>query len=83
MNIPEQDQSRKKFIGWGVGLLAVFTSVRYFLKPSSKPAPKKIKMLTQDGTLVEVDANLLQGKKRKIANDEVHTWVKTKTKINE
>ncbi len=80
MNIPENDQSRKKFIWLGVSIMAVFTSLRYLVKPSSRQ-PQKIKMLSQDGTLVEVDANLLKGKKTKIADEAIHTWVNTKTNI--
>ncbi len=78
MNIPEQGQTRKKFIFLGVSFMAIFTSLRYLLKPSAQQ-PAKIKMLTKDGTLVEVDAKLLQGKKRKIEDEEIHDWVNTKT----
>ncbi len=35
-----------------------------------------IKMLTQDGTLVEVDVSKLRGDKYKISNRQLQTWVK-------
>jgi hypothetical protein len=37
-----------------------------------------VKMLTEDGQLVEVDMNHLTGAKSKIKPDEIHTWVKRK-----
>ena len=79
MHIPEQDQTRKKFIGWGVGLLAVFTSLRFFKKTPPKQTSNTVKMLTRDGILVEVNRALVQGAKRKIDNEEIHTWINTKT----
>jgi len=37
-----------------------------------------VKMLTEDGQLVEVDMSHLTGDKRKIKPGEIHTWVKRK-----
>jgi hypothetical protein len=42
----------------------------------SKSKPKTIKMLTQDGQLVEVDAKLLASNSKKISNKELQNWVK-------
>ena len=35
-----------------------------------------VKMLTQDGKLVEVDKRLLAGKKEKISNEDLKGWIK-------
>ena len=37
---------------------------------------QKVKMLTQDGILVEVDMSKVKGSKQKISNKELQSWVK-------
>ena len=37
---------------------------------------QKVKMLTQDGVLVEVDMSKVKGSKQKISNKELQSWVK-------
>ena len=67
-------QSRRKFITWGVASAALFTAVKFIL-----PAKKKtetVKMLTQDGKLVEVAIASLPQKKKKVTNDELQNWIK-------
>jgi hypothetical protein len=39
---------------------------------------KKIKMLTQDGKLVEVDESLISANRKKITNRELQHWIKNK-----
>lgn len=71
--------SRKKFVVWGVGILSALTAVRYFWSGPKKQIRQTTKMLTQDGKLVEVDVtNLGCGKRKKISDDELKTWVKNK-----
>jgi hypothetical protein len=43
-----------------------------------KVAPKKqvVKMLTEDGRLVEVDGALLSASRKKITNSELQNWIK-------
>ena len=41
-----------------------------------------VKMLTQDGTLVEVDRKLLGPAGRKISNGELQQWVKNTAEKN-
>ena len=68
-------QSRKKFIGQGITAAALLTALR-FLMPEKKKKNKKIKMLTQDGKLVEVDAEkLYTGRRNKITDEQLKTWV--------
>lgn len=45
-----------------------------FSKENNKS--KTVKMLAQDGTLVEVDASLLKNPKRKVSKDEIQNWIK-------
>ena len=71
--------SRKKFVAWGIGVLSVFSAARYFWSGPKKQNTQTRKMLTQDGTLVEVDVtHLACGKRKKISDDELKNWVKSK-----
>ncbi|MEO8413233.1 MAG: hypothetical protein ABI472_06220 [Ginsengibacter sp.] len=70
-------QSRKKFIGLGLSVAALFTTLKFFI-PKKKKKSGTIKMLTQDGKLVEVDIDALPSKKEKITNKEMQNWIKNK-----
>ena len=74
-------QTRKKFIGVGITAAAMLTAFRFFL-PEKKQETGTVKMLTQDGKLVEVDTKKLQEiekllcvKSKKISNDQLQNWV--------
>ena len=74
-------QTRKKFIGVGITAAAMLTAFRFFL-PEKKTETGTVKMLTQDGKLVEVDTKKLQEiekllcvKSKKISNDQLQNWV--------
>jgi hypothetical protein len=69
--------SRKKFLFWGIGITSLL-SLPAFLRPKKKKQPQiqTVKMLTQDGRLVEVDISKISGKKEKIKNADIHTWIK-------
>jgi hypothetical protein len=67
--------SRKKFIAWStcIGSLLVLPAL---LRPSKKKDPeKKVKMLTRDGRLVEVDVSRIPLKRKKITEADLKTWV--------
>jgi hypothetical protein len=70
-------QSRKKFIGIGISAAALVTAFRFFI-PGKKKKTNTVKMLTQDGKLVEVDIAALPSKKKKITNKEMQNWIKNK-----
>jgi len=74
MQKPTAKPSRKKFLWLGTAALVVGGFFKFFSKPSKKETTK-VKMLTQDGHLVEVDKALLASGK-KITNEELHQWVK-------
>ena len=71
-----ETSSRKKFVLWGLGILSAVTAFKYVA-----PAKKKketVKMLTQDGKLVEVDKELLAPGK-KITDEQLKSWVSKKS----
>jgi hypothetical protein len=67
--------SRRKFIFLGLSAVAFFSVFR-FVMPSKKK--KTIKMLTEDGRLVQIDEERLPSKGKKISNNELHNWIKIK-----
>lgn len=71
--------SRKKFLGWGIGISSLLAIPSFLLFPKKEVKEiKTAKMLTQDGRLVEVDISNLPSKKIKIKPNDVHTWVNKK-----
>jgi hypothetical protein len=73
--------SRKKFLAWGISISSLF-ALPAFLRSSSKKTEKKtVKMLTQDGRLVIVEADAIPQKKKKINPEDIHTWVTSKKSI--
>jgi hypothetical protein len=80
MNSPEKNNSRKKFLRWGVVTAASATFLKFFLsKKEAAKGPEKIKMLTEDGVLVEIDASHLgMLSPKKITTEELKGWVKKK-----
>ena len=69
-------QTRKKFIGTGITAAALLTALRFFIPGKKTKKSGTVKMLTQDGKLVEVDIAALPPKKKKITNKEMQTWIK-------
>ena len=81
-----KQNTRRKLI-WGIGLLSLFPLLRFGRFAKKKEvigcAPETptgtIKMLTQDGKLVEVDiAHLPASDKQKISNKDLQGWIKNK-----
>ncbi len=74
--------NRKKFLLWGATLLSSLTILKFLpgnRKKISEPAIKTVKMLTQDGKLVEVDVEKFYcGKRKKISDEQLKTWVNKK-----
>jgi hypothetical protein len=67
-------QSRKKFLWWGATALTSVTVFRFFKSPK-KEKPGMVKMLGQDGRLVEIDPKMVTHGK-KITDKELQQWVK-------
>lgn len=71
--------SRKKFLLWGSALVASFTALRFFSgkpKSTTSAAGDTVKMLTQDGQLVEIDKTLLAATGKKISTEDLQQWIK-------
>jgi len=76
MSNETKNQSRRKFIGWGLASAAVLSAVKFFKPAEKKATPETVKMLTQDGRLVEVDISSIPSKRKKVTNAELQNWVK-------
>ena len=74
MKVGESKVTRRKLVSW-LGVLSLFTMVGAAFKPWKNKPPKTVKMLTRDGTLVEVDAIFLETNKKKITDKELQSWV--------
>lgn len=78
METRPQTSTRKKFLIWSVITLGSATVMR-FLKGSKTKKTETVKMLTQDGKLVEIDKRLLNTTGKKITNEELQQWITHKT----
>ena len=68
---------RRKFLP----LFGIFTAISVSgFSFFAKRKPKMVKMLTQDGKLVEVDESMIQ-KKRRVSDKELANWISDK-KLN-
>lgn len=78
-----QTNTRRKVIA-GLGILSllpilklgIFTKKRDVISCAPEASNTKMKMLTQDGRLVEVDISKIKGAKEKISNKQLQDWVK-------
>jgi hypothetical protein len=76
MENENKKQSRKKFISLGISSAALLATFRFLNFKRKEKQPATVKMLTQDGKLVEVAISALPSKKKKITNKEMQSWVK-------
>jgi hypothetical protein len=74
--------ARRKFVKT-MGVLSAFAAIGSFAGLSfwrkKKPVATKnqtVKMLTQDGRLVEVDVARLNGNMKKVSNTDLQHWIK-------
>jgi hypothetical protein len=83
-SIPQEVKTRRKLLA-GIGLLSFlpFLKSGLFSKKnpviSCAPPPEKketIKVLSQDGRLVEVDVSKITRVKEKISDEELKNWIK-------
>ena len=70
--------NRRKLLVWSAAILSGLSLFRWMM-PKEKQT-ETVKMLTRDGKLVEVDKRLLPGKKVKINDKELLSWVNKKNK---
>ena len=82
MQQPTKLSTRKKFLLWGAATISSITILKFvkgFKKPARSKAGEKtetVKMLTQEGRLVEIDKTLLTASSKKISNIELQQWIK-------
>lgn len=75
MEQSSKTSSRKKIILLGAAILSSVTFFRFF-GGSKKEKNETVKMLTQDGQLVEIDKKLLASSGNKITNEGLQQWIK-------
>ena len=76
MQVEQSKVTRRKLVGW-LGVVSLVTMVGGAFRPwKSKKKTNTVKMLAQDGTLVEIDASLLAASTKKISDKELQNWVK-------
>ena len=76
MQESQKNTSRKKFLLWTAAVVTSVTALK-FIPGTKKKKSETVKMLTQDGTLVEIDIDKIPGSKRKNVTDpELQAWIK-------
>ncbi|MEP6616140.1 MAG: hypothetical protein ABJA57_06150 [Ginsengibacter sp.] len=74
---PGKISSRKKFLIWATALVSTATVFKFIPHTKSKKADT-VKMLTQDGKLVEIDKKFLVPTGKKINEKDLKIFVKHK-----
>jgi hypothetical protein len=80
-NLPKETNARRKLLA-GLGALSLFPILKFGFLAKKKdviscvPEIKTMKMLTQDGRLVEVDMSKIKGAREKISNTQLRNWMK-------
>jgi len=72
--------SRKNFLLLGIAAFFSAAGLRFITRGKQKKT-ETVKMLTQDGLLVEIDKNIIAARGKKITNSELQQWVKKPSKI--
>jgi hypothetical protein len=79
MQRPEKTNSRKKFLLWSTTALSALAILKFIpglKKKQVKKEGEKVKMLSQDGKLVEIDQRLLSTSGKKASIEELQHWIK-------
>lgn len=79
MDKTSNTNSRKKFFLWSLGVLSSISAFTLFF--GSRPDKKRentLKMLSEDGKLVEVGMDKITKTGIKVSDKDVITWVKNK-----
>lgn len=69
----QQDNSRRKFVIWTASIVSGLTLLSTGLRFRKKK--ETVRMLTQDGRLVEIDKRLTRGSKEKISLEKLKNWI--------
>ena len=75
----KSQKERRSILYWITGALSVLIFWKWASTQKAEPKKEeKVKMLTEDGQLVEIDPKYLSGHGRKVTNDEIHNWITKK-----
>jgi hypothetical protein len=74
MSALDKPASRKKFMFWGLAAMGTALLLKVLPK-HKKQESATVKMLTQDGKLVEIDRKLLASTGSKVSNEELKKWL--------
>ena len=75
MEQPQKVSSRKQFLLWGATVLSSFALFRFTAGKKPKTSTT-VKMLSQEGKLVEVDIEKLSPSKgKKVTQEQLKNWV--------
>jgi len=78
MTPDQKDNSRRKFLWGGLGILSGISLLKFISFKKEKTSAAASKMLTEDGRLVEVDMEKIKRTGNKVADKDVIRWVKNK-----
>jgi hypothetical protein len=81
MTSDQQNNSRRKFLWGGLGILSGISLLKFISSKKQRSTPATARMLTEDGRLVEVDLEKIKRTGSKIDEKEVIKWVKNKPTI--
>jgi hypothetical protein len=73
--------SRKKFVAWTASILSGVTALAFFARSTPQKQTRTVKMLSQDGKLVEVEVSKLPSKRKKIKDDDIRAWIQRKPSL--
>lgn len=71
----KNNTTRKKFLYAGLAVVSFLGIGKWFTK---KKKAQTVKMLSEDGQLVEVDISHIRKTGVKVDNKAIHTWIKNK-----
>ena len=75
----KKQKGRKSMLYWITGAASALIFWKWASTKKADPEKEeKVKMLTEDGQLVEVDPKYLSGNGKKVTNDEIHNWITKK-----
>lgn len=78
MEQQQETNYRKKFLLWGVTLLATLPLLKFFPRQKQKKQIENdtVKMFSQEGKLVAIDKKLFVSTGKKISNEDLKKWIK-------
>ncbi|MDX2045433.1 MAG: hypothetical protein SFU87_01520 [Chitinophagaceae bacterium] len=80
MSKQNKTETRRRFVLWGLNIMGALAAANFLFVARKKRKSTTVKMLSQDGKLVELDITKLpqQRKQTRITDTELQQWVKNK-----